>query len=76
MGSPVAQWQLVSTDPEGTAKFYGKLFGWKLTSANALGYRVVETMSPKVLPAGFGPRRKARRVSRSCSWRSITSRLT
>jgi predicted enzyme related to lactoylglutathione lyase len=55
MGSPVMQWQIVSTDPEATSKFYGKLFNWKITSANALGYRIVETMSLQGIAGGIWP---------------------
>ena len=55
MGSPVTHWQIVSTQPELTAKFYGKLFNWKITAANALGYRVVETLNPKGIPGGIWP---------------------
>lgn len=47
MGSPVTHWQMVSSDPEGSARFYGKLFGWQVSSANAMGYRTVD--------AGGGP---------------------
>ena len=43
MSHPVVQWQMVAKDPEAAAKFYGKLFGWKISANNALGYRQVET---------------------------------
>jgi predicted enzyme related to lactoylglutathione lyase len=55
MGSPVMHWQMVSTDPERTAKFYGKLFNWKITAGNALGYRVVETLNAKGIAGGIWP---------------------
>jgi predicted enzyme related to lactoylglutathione lyase len=41
--SPVVEWQMVVKDPEGTAAFYGDLFGWTIDSNNALGYRRVTT---------------------------------
>jgi uncharacterized protein len=43
MGNPVVQWQMVSPDPDQSARFYGKLFGWRTTQQNAMGYRVVRT---------------------------------
>ncbi len=43
MSDPVVQWQIVTTNPDSVATFYRKLFGWKITTQNALGYREVET---------------------------------
>jgi predicted enzyme related to lactoylglutathione lyase len=43
MGSPVLQWQLVTTNPDQLASFYGDLFGWSVSANNALGYRQVHT---------------------------------
>lgn len=43
MNSPVVQWQLIAPDPERVAAFYAKLFGWRVSSNNALGYRQVDT---------------------------------
>jgi len=43
MPAPVLQWQLVSKNPEQLARFYGELFGWSITTKNALGYRQVST---------------------------------
>jgi uncharacterized protein len=43
MSDPVVQWQIVTTNPEPVAAFYRKLFGWTITTQNALGYREVET---------------------------------
>ena len=42
MSDPVLQWQLVATNPDALARFYGDLFGWRVTASNALGYRQVE----------------------------------
>lgn len=42
MSDPVVQWQILAKNPEQAARFYGELFGWKVTNANALGYRQVE----------------------------------
>lgn len=45
MPDPVVQWQIVAGDPAALASFYAKLFGWKVDSSNALGYRRLETGS-------------------------------
>ena len=43
MSAPVVQWQIVTTKPDAAAAFYRDLFGWKITTQNALGYRQVDT---------------------------------
>jgi uncharacterized protein len=43
MGNPVVRWQILTPDPEGVARFYEKLFGWSVSTHNALGYREVAT---------------------------------
>jgi uncharacterized protein len=55
MGNPVTHWQIVSTDPERTSKFYGKLFDWQVNAANGLGYRVVDTSNAKGISGGIWP---------------------
>ena len=45
MSAPVTQWQIVTTDPDTLGKFYGDLFGWKIRTNNALGYREIATGS-------------------------------
>ena len=52
MADPVVQWQIVTTDPEAVTRFYSTLFGWTVTTANALGYREVDTGG---LPGGVWP---------------------
>lgn len=47
MPNPVVRWQIISPEPDKAAGFYQKLFEWKLSAANALGYRE--------LSAGTGP---------------------
>ena len=54
MGAPVLQWQLVSTKPDQHVRFYGDLFGWKVTTNNSLGYREVET-GEGGMPGGIWP---------------------
>ena len=45
MSAPVMQWQIVTPDPDAIGKFYGDLFGWKISANNPLGYREVATGS-------------------------------
>ena len=52
--NPVREWQLISTDPEATARFYGEVFGWTIDRANPLGYRRVSTGEGGV-PGGIWP---------------------
>jgi predicted enzyme related to lactoylglutathione lyase len=54
MSAPVVQWQMVTPKPEEAARFYGGLFGWKITNANALGYREVAAGEGGI-PGGFWP---------------------
>jgi predicted enzyme related to lactoylglutathione lyase len=39
----VMHWQMLSKDPERTASFYAALFGWKISDANGMGYRMIQT---------------------------------
>jgi uncharacterized protein len=55
MGSPVMQWQIIARDPEAVASFYGKLFGWRIETNNALGYRTVDTQSGRGINGGIWP---------------------
>ena len=43
MSAPVLQWQLVATNPDEIVKFYRELFGWSISTKNAMGYRQVTT---------------------------------
>ena len=43
MSAPVLQWQLVATKPDELATFYRELFGWTISTKNAMGYRRVTT---------------------------------
>jgi len=40
---PVRQFQLLARDPDATAAFYERLFGWRIHRANALGFRQIST---------------------------------
>ena len=55
MSNPVVQWQIVAQDPEAVAQFYGKLFGWKSRTDNALGYRMVESGGERGIDGGIWP---------------------
>jgi predicted enzyme related to lactoylglutathione lyase len=55
MVNSVVRWQIVASEPEKVADFYSRLFGWKVTADNALGYRQFETgngISGGVWPRG------------------------
>ena len=52
MPNPVLRWQLLSKNPEAAAAFYGGLFGWQVSAANAMHYREVETGG---VPGGIWP---------------------
>lgn len=55
MAAPVVRWQIVSPNPDGVGRFYGHVFGWTEKRDNALGYRDVNTGSPKGIPGGVWP---------------------
>jgi uncharacterized protein len=55
LGNPVVQWQIVAREPEKVAAFYSKLFGWRVRTDNALGYRVIETGDERGIDGGVWP---------------------
>ncbi|MGH9143985.1 MAG: VOC family protein [Vicinamibacterales bacterium] len=55
MGNPVVQWQIVAKEPNALARFYTSLFGWKVRTDNALGYRQLDTGSPRGIGGGVWP---------------------
>ena len=55
MGNPVVRWQIVSPDAEKVADFYKKLFGWTVSTQNALGYREVATDGAGGIDGGIWP---------------------
>ena len=55
MGNPVVQWQIVAREPDAVARFYTSLFGWKVKTNNALGYRMVDTGHPRGIGGGVWP---------------------
>ena len=55
MGDPVTNWQIISKNPDRSSQFYTKLFGWKVRTDNALGYRMIDTNSKDGIPGGIWP---------------------
>ncbi len=51
---PVRKFQILARDPDATAAFYQRLFGWTVHRANALGYREVST-GPDGIEGGIWP---------------------
>lgn len=55
MANPVVQWQIVAKNPEQVSNFYASLFGWKVETNNALGYRMVRTGDDGGIDGGVWP---------------------
>ena len=55
MASPVTQWQILAKDPDKLSGFYSRLFGWKISADNPLGYRTADTGTQTGIPGGFWP---------------------
>ena len=55
MGAPVVRWQIVTSQPEACASFYSRLFDWKETHDNALGYRELNSGSDRGIDGGVWP---------------------
>jgi uncharacterized protein len=55
MGNPVVQFQILSKTPDETAHFYSKLFGWKVSADNPLGYREINTGATDGIQGGIWP---------------------
>ena len=55
MPNPVMQFQILSKNPDKSASFYSKLFGWSIAADNAMGYRTVETNSDQGIAGGIWP---------------------
>lgn len=54
MANPVIHWQMLTSDPEASARFYSDLFEWDVSDDNALGYKTVRTGEEGV-DGGFWP---------------------
>jgi uncharacterized protein len=55
MGNPVMRWQLLTKQPKKLEEFYSRLFGWKVSQNNALGYMEADTGSKEGIQGGFWP---------------------
>ncbi len=55
MGSPVTQFQILAKNPDAAAAFYERVFGWKIDTGNALGYRTVQTGDARGAQGGIWP---------------------
>ena len=61
MPNPVVRWQILSPEPEKSAAFYQKLFAWRVSNANALGYREITTGVAGSIDGGVWPAPPAER---------------
>jgi predicted enzyme related to lactoylglutathione lyase len=55
VGQPVKHWQIHAKNPDRAAEFYKAAFGWNVESANALGYRMVNTNATGGVDGGIWP---------------------
>jgi predicted enzyme related to lactoylglutathione lyase len=58
MSASVIEWQILATDPNAVAEFYGKLFEWHVDADNALGYRRIHSgpaNSVRAMAGGIWP---------------------
>lgn len=55
MPNPVIRWQMVSPEPDKATTFYKKLFDWKLSQANAMGYRELSSGEKSGVDGGVWP---------------------
>jgi predicted enzyme related to lactoylglutathione lyase len=55
VGNPVIQWQIVAKEPDAVTRFYSALFGWKVETNNAFGYRMVDTKNERGINGGVWP---------------------
>jgi predicted enzyme related to lactoylglutathione lyase len=55
MNNPVMQFQILAKSPDETAAFYTALFGWRIDTNNALGYRQIDTGSAEGIQGGIWP---------------------
>ena len=55
MPNPVVRWQILAPVPDQAAAFYQKLFAWKLSRANALGYRELSSGDDAGIDGGVWP---------------------
>lgn len=54
-GAPVVRWQMITSNADEAARFYGAVFGWSERRENALAYREVNTGSAAGIQGGIWP---------------------
>lgn len=55
MSNPVMQFQILSKQPEESARFYAEMFGWEVNADNPMGYREINTGSKEGIQGGIWP---------------------
>ena len=55
MPNPVVSWQIIATDADAVAGFYRDLFGWQLSTDNALRYRELRSGGGRGIDGGVWP---------------------
>lgn len=55
MDGAVSRWQIISKDPESSARFYSSVFGWTIDSNNPLGYRELSAKDKGGIDGGIWP---------------------
>ena len=55
MPNPVVHWQMLSKNPDASARFYTELFGWSVAAPDPLGYRRVDTGTSEGIQGGIWP---------------------
>jgi predicted enzyme related to lactoylglutathione lyase len=55
MANPVVHFEIRSSDPDATRKFFGQLFGWTFPDGGTPGYTYVDTGVEGAVPGGISP---------------------
>lgn len=55
MANPVTQFQILSKNPDDTAEFYTRMFGWAVIADNPLGCRQIRTGSDEGIQGAIWP---------------------
>lgn len=55
MSNPVFEFQIISKDPNGTARFYSELFGWSVSRDEVMSHCRIDTGSREGIQGGIWP---------------------
>lgn len=55
MANPINHFQIMSKEPEVTAKFYSDLFGWRVSDPMPMGYRNINTNTDEGIHGSIWP---------------------